>query len=418
MKNIILTILIAGMICMMNAEVLDKIVAKVGSEVILMSELEQQQNQMRSSGIAEELLVPEEVLSQMVDQRLMIQKARELDIQIDKEAIKEYATNYIQQIKSQYPSAEAFQEDLIKAGLTQTALQKQFEDQITESALTEQFIEQHISSKVNVQESEMREFYEASKDTLAVKPVSWELSLIMREITPSAEAEAKVLAQIDSIYQELQAGADFAFMATEYSDCPSSEQGGDLDFFKSGMMVEPFEDAAFALEVGEISPVVQSQFGYHIILLTDKRGEEIRASHILKTISATAEDETRERALMENIRQRIQDGEDFAALASEYSMDTESAKDGGLLGEFAEEDIPQLFAAPIMSTPVGSVTEVLENENMLYLFIRNREIPQRIYSYEEVKEQLEQYLLQTKQMEALEEWLETARREAFVEISL
>jgi len=406
------------MICMMNAEELDKIVAKVGSEVILKSELEQQLNQMRSSGIAEELLVPEEVLSQMVDQRLMVQKAKELDIQIDKEAIKDYATNYIQQIKSQYPSAEAFQTDLIKAGLTQSDLQKQFEDQITENALTEQLIEQHISNKVNVQETEMREFYEASKDTLAVKPVSWELSLIMREILPSEEAEARVLAQIDSIYQELQDGADFATMATEYSDCPSSEQGGDLGFFKSGMMVKPFEDAAFALEVGEISPVVKSQFGYHIIKLNEKRGEEIRASHILKTISATEEDEARERALMEDIRQRIQDGEEFAALAREYSMDTESAKDGGLLGEFAEEDIPQLFAAPIMSTPVGTVTEVLENENILYLFIRNREIPQRIYSYEEVKEQLEQYLLQIKQMEAIEEWTIQARQDAFIEISL
>ncbi|MDI3503286.1 MAG: peptidyl-prolyl cis-trans isomerase SurA [Candidatus Cloacimonadota bacterium] len=418
MRKLIFTILILCISIINYAEVLDKIVAKVGSDIILMSELEQQMNQMRASGIKEEMLVPEDVLSYMIDQRIMIQKAKELDIKIDEKAIKDYASNYIEQLKQQYPSAAAFQSELGKAGLTQSELQKQFEDQITENALTEELIDKHISANIEISEKEMREFYETSKDTLAVKPVSWELRMIMREVLPSAEMENQIKAQIDSIYLELQNGADFAELATNYSDCPSSKQRGDLGFFKKGMMVKPFEDAAFALAVGEISPIVKTQFGYHIILLTDRRGEEIRASHILKTVSPTEEDEAREMNLMQDIRNQILAGADFAEMARKYSMDTASAADGGLLGEFTAEDIPPLFSAPIMNTAVGEPTEVLKNEGIIYLFIRDKELPQRIYSYEEVKEQLESYLFQLKQMEAYEKWLEQARKDAYIEITL
>ncbi|MCK9585159.1 MAG: peptidylprolyl isomerase [Candidatus Cloacimonetes bacterium] len=418
MRKLFLIVLLISMSLITNAEVLDKIVAKVGSDIILMSELEQQISQLQSQGIDPGMLIPRAVLNQMVDQRLMVQKAKELNIKIDEQAIKDYAARYLKQIKAQYPNEAAFQADLVKMKLTQTELQKHFEDQITENALSEQLIEKYISTKVKVEEAEMLAFYETSKDTLAVKPVSWDLRLIVREVMPSEQSELRARAVIDSIYQAVQTGADFAQMATEFSDCASAQQGGDLGFFKRGMMVKEFEDAAFLLDVGEISKVVESQFGYHIIKLTEKRGDEVRASHILKTVAATDQDEEREMALMNELRSRILAGEDFAVIAQEYSLDPESKAEGGYLGDFSEQDIPQLFSAPILSTPVGEVTEVLKNEGMLYLFIRDKELPQRIFSYEEVKEQLQAYLFQAKQVEAYQEWIEEAKRKAFIEITL
>ncbi|MCB5261604.1 MAG: peptidylprolyl isomerase [Candidatus Cloacimonetes bacterium] len=418
MRKLFLIVLLISMSLITNAEVLDKIVAKVGSDIILMSELEQQISQLQSQGIDPGMLIPRAVLNQMVDQRLMVQKAKELNIKIDEQAIKDYAARYLKQIKAQYPNEAAFQADLVKMKLTQTELQKHFEDQITENALSEQLIEKYISTKVKVEEAEMLAFYETSKDTLAVKPVSWDLRLIVREVMPSEQSELRARAVIDSIYQAVQTGADFAQMATEFSDCASAQQGGDLGFFKRGMMVKEFEDAAFLLDVGEISKVVESQFGYHIIKLTEKRGDEVRASHILKTVAATDQDEEREMALMNELRSRILAGEDFAVIAQEYSLDPESKAEGGYLGDFSEQDIPQLFSAPILSTPVGEVTEVLKNEGMLYLFIRDKELPQRIFRYEEVKEQLQAYLFQAKQVEAYQEWIEEAKRKAFIEITL
>lgn len=418
MRKLFIIVLLISMTFIANAEVLDKIVAKVGTEIILMSELEQQINQLSSQGIDPELLIPREVLNQMVEQRLVVQKAKEYNIKIDEQAIKDYAARYIQQIKSQYPTEAEFKADLVKMKLTQSELQKHFEDQITENALSEQLIEKHISTKVKVSESEMLEFYEASKDTLAVKPVSWPLSMIVRDTMPSAEAKQQTRAEIDRLYREVQAGADFAKVARENSDCASAEQGGDLGFFKRGMMVKPFEDAAFKLSMREISEVVESQFGYHIIMLTDKKGDEIRASHILKTVTATEEDADREMALMEQLRSRIVAGADFAVLAEEFTMDPQSKDEGGFLGEFTEQDIPQLFSAPILSTPVGEPTEVLKNEGMLYLFVRGQELPERILNYDEVKEQLQEYLLHIKQRQAYQEWMADTRQKSFIEITL
>lgn len=418
MRKLFLIMLIIATSLIANAELLDKVVAKVGSDIILRSELEQQINQLSTQGIAPEMLNPRAVLNQMVDQRLLIQKAKELNIKIDEQAIKDYAARYIKNIKSQYPTEADFQIDLAKMKLTQNELQKHFEDQVRENALSEQLIEKHISSRVRVEENEMLAFYETSKDTLAVKPVSWQLRMLVREVMPSKESEQAARAAIDSLYQRLQTGDNFARLATESSDCASAQQGGDLGFFKRGMMVKPFEDVAFKMSVGEISEVVETQFGYHIIKLTEKQGDEVRASHILKTVDATPEDEEREMALMNTLRSRIVAGEDFATIAEEFSMDPQSKEEGGLLGEFTQKDIPELFSAPIVSTPVGMVTEVLKNEGMMYLFIRDEEFPPRVLAFDEVKEQLREYLLHTKQVKAYQDWIEAAKLNSFVEITL
>jgi peptidyl-prolyl cis-trans isomerase SurA len=418
MKSYLLIIMMALIAICANAEEIDRIVAKVGSDIILMSDLENQINQMRSTGVRDELLSPREVLNNMVEHRVMIQKAKELKITVDETAIKNYADRYMGQIKSQYPDDAAFQEDLRKMNTTERDLKDYFIEQITDSALSEQLVEKHISTKVKVEEDEIRAFYEASKDSMAVKPVSWDLRMILREIGPSEESLAAIQSEIQSLQTRASRGEDFATLAAEASDCPSSQQGGDLGFFKRGMMVKPFEDVAFEMSVGEVSDVVQTQFGYHIIKVTEKKDDEVRASHILKMVEPGENDEEREMAVMNSLRDRIIAGESFAEIAEQHSQDPDTASDGGLLGEFSERDFPELFAAPLLSTPVGTPTEVLENEGVLYLFMRDTEHPQRIFTYDEVREQVQGFLLQQKQLTAYEDWIQKIKAESYIQISL
>ncbi|HCM15315.1 MAG TPA: peptidylprolyl isomerase, partial [Candidatus Cloacimonas sp.] len=316
MKKVIWIALLLCLVLNVSAELVDKIVARVGSEIILLSELERQIAQMRTANISEDLLEASEVLQHMVDQKLMVQKAREMDIKVDEDAIKKHAERYVQQIRAQYPSEADFQNDLAKMKFTQRDLEHFFAEQITENVLSEQLMDQYISKEVTISDAEMLSYYEATKDSMAVKPVTWELRMILREVKASEETGIAARETIDAIQARLAAGEDFAELASSQSDCPSSQQGGDLGYFKRGMMVKPFEDAAFALGIGEISPVVESQFGYHIIKVTDIRGEEVRASHILKTVEAGEADEEREMALMQSIRERILSGESFADLAA------------------------------------------------------------------------------------------------------
>lgn len=416
-KHLILILMLAAAVFAVATEI-DRIVATVGGDIILYSDLQRQITQMRSSGVRDELLNSAEVLNNMVEHRLMIQKAKDLGITVDEKAIKSYAERYMAQIKSQFETEADFQAELRKMNTSQRDLMNYFVEQITESELTKQLVAKHISSQMRVEDAEMRAFYEASKDSMAVKPVSWDLRMILREVKPSESAIAAIRAEAETLQQRADNGEDFAALASEYSDCPSKAQGGDLGFFKRGMMVKPFEDAAFAMGVGEVSGIVESQFGYHIIKVTEVKGDEVRASHILKTISAGDSDKDREMTLMNSIRTRILAGESFAALAEEYSHDPESAADGGLLGEFAERDFPELFAAPLTATQIGEPTEVLENEGMLYLFMRDKVHEQRLYTYEEVRDQLRMYLSEQKQMLAYQDWIDKVKAESFVKISL
>ncbi|MDD4308809.1 MAG: peptidylprolyl isomerase [Candidatus Cloacimonetes bacterium] len=418
MKRLVLALLLLIAGFTLNAEVVDKIVAKVGTDIILLSDLQKQLAQMQSAKMLTPDTNPLDVLNEMVEQRLMIQKAKDMNIKIDEAKVKTMAERYLKQIKSRYPTEQAFIVDLRKSKLTESDLLKYYTDMLTESALTEQLVQKLISSNINITEAEMVSFYTATKDTLAVKPVSWSLGMVLREVKAGGSTKSQKKAEIEAIMRRLKNGENFADLAKTESDCPSKEAGGDLGFFKKGMMVKPFEDAAFALRVGEYSGIVETQFGYHIIQLEENKGDEIRARHILKTVSASEADTTSERAIMESVRSRFMAGESFAALAAEFSQDTESSQDGGIIGEYSQQDFPELFATQIMQTPVGQISPVLENEGLFYLFIRTMEMPSRIYTYDEVKEQLHQLMFNKKQAEAYQLWMSNLKRESYVQLSL
>ncbi len=401
----------------LTAELVDRIIAKVGSDIILQSDLERQILQMRSAGVDIERIQPVEVLQQMLEEKIMLQKAQELNLQVDAARIRTYAQNYLTQTKSRYPSTEAFNADLLRMKVTEEELLAFYIEQITNNALTELLLERYITSQINIEDSELRAFYAETRDTLAVKPITWKIGMIMREIGASQESGNAQLQAIRQIKARLEAGEDFATLAAAESDCPSKTRGGDLGFFGRGMMVAPFEEAAFNLGVGEISDVVETQFGYHIIKLTETRGNEIRASHILKMLSPTDADSSAARTLMNDIRAQFTSGsKSFAELAAEYSQDEETAATGGIIGEFGAEELPELFATALLRTPVGQMTEVLEHEGMLYLMCRVEELPQRLFEFEEVRQQIYDYLLSQKQTEAYSTWMQTLMQENYVQI--
>jgi peptidyl-prolyl cis-trans isomerase SurA len=289
---------------------------------------------------------------------------------------------------------------------------------MTEQALTQQFYQKQIAVKVMISDKEMQDFYDANKDTLAVKPVTWNIGMILRTMQASEATDKAQLNAIKAIQLRLKTGEDFAALARNESQCPSSEKGGDLGFFSKGMMVKSFDDAAFALETGEVSDIVKTQYGYHLIRLEEKRGEEIRVSHILRLVQPSGADSLVNRQQMESIRQQFLSGTNFAVLATKWSEDEASAKDGGSIGEYGTNDFPELFAPVLQTLAVGSITEVLENEGMLYLFSKLNEVPSRLLGFEEVRSQIKDIITRQKQMQVYDNWIGQLRKENHVEILL
>ncbi len=418
MKKLLTLLLLIILTLCLQAETVDKIIARVGGDIILLSDLVKQINQMKSANLYREGMTESEVLAQMIESRLIIQKARELNYTVDESKIKSAAEARIKDIKKRFASEEEYQRELRRMKLTNSELLKYFTDTLTEQALTQQFYQKQIAVKVTVSEKEMRDFYNLHKDSLAVKPVTWNIGMILRQIEPSEATDKAQLNAIKAIQERLRSGENFEDVARTDSQCPSAAQGGDLGFFTKGMMVKPFEDAAFALKVGEISDIVKTQYGYHLIKLEEKRNDEIRVRHILKLVEPSAADSLAARQLMEDIRNQFLSGKSFTELAAQWSMDTDSAKDGGSIGEYGENDFPELFAPVLKALQVGAITQVLENEGMLYLFTKMNEVPSRLLSFDEVSKQVRELVSRQKQIQVYDEWIDQLKKENYVEIML
>jgi peptidyl-prolyl cis-trans isomerase SurA len=399
------------------AEVIDRIVAKIGPDIILLSDVYKLMYQLETSGVPKEQISEGGALQQLIEQKVIFQKANAMDIKVDDTKIEQYAESEIRKIKERYPSEQAFKSDLAKENLTEGELKDMFVAQIKESAMSQQLVDLYVKSQIEITDAEMEEFYHASKDSLAVKPITWETGIIMYEIKPSQATEDSVLTVMNSLRERLNRGEDFAALASQYSDCPSKERGGDLGYFSRGMMVKPFEDAAFKLNTGEMSDIVRTQYGYHIIKVEEKRGNEIRARHILKIVNPTSADTLAAYLAMEKARTQFNTGQDtFENLALQYSDDPEVQKNSGILGDLAQNEFPELFATHILATPVGEMTNVLENQGILYLFARLKENPSRLFEYDEVKDSLKDYLFQNKYLKAYDEWIQKLIQESFVQI--
>jgi peptidyl-prolyl cis-trans isomerase C len=155
--------------------------------------------------------------------------------------------------------------------------------QFTRGRAIQQLIEGQVADKVTVSEEEEKTFYDSNPE-LFMQPEQVKASHILIKVEPDADESKKAEAreELEEISQKLEAGEDFAELAKEFSQGPSGPGGGDLGYFGHGQMVKPFEEAAFALESGAVSDIVETRFGCHLIKVVDKRGGDKAAYEDIK----------------------------------------------------------------------------------------------------------------------------------------
>lgn len=208
-----------------------------------------------------------QALQQLISAELLYQAGQKLEVKdIDKQVEAKLA-----QGKARFANAQ----DFAKAIKDLQMDEKDLSDYTRRELIITNFIDKTIVPKVTVSEVDARKFYDQNPDKFT-KPEAVKASHILLGVDQKATAEEKKAARekAEKLRKELVGGADFATLAKGNSTCPSSKQGGDLGFFGKGQMVPAFETAAFALKPGEISEVVETQFGYHIIKLTEKKAAE------------------------------------------------------------------------------------------------------------------------------------------------
>ncbi len=209
----------------------------------------------------------ENVLDNLIHRELLLQEAKKSGYEITDETVEQEMAD----LKGRFQDEKTFEQMMTQMGIGQDQLR----DQIRQRLLIERLIDEKTGGEAAVTDAEVREFYEANPQFFQ-QPEQIRASHILIKAEPDAEADVKAKARerMADIQTKVKAGGDFAELAREYSEGPSAPQGGDLGYFGRGQMVKPFEDAVFALKSGEVSDIVETPFGYHLIKETGRNPEQ------------------------------------------------------------------------------------------------------------------------------------------------
>jgi len=418
MKKIALALTISILCICLYAEQLDQIVAKVGRDIILKSELNTQLQQMKTSGVPEDQMNPITVLNGMIESRLIVQTARDEGFEVDASRMKEAADKQIQEVASQFENQEAFQAELKKAGLTVLELKDYYIDMMTEQSLRTQIVDKYIKSKIHITEAEIEDYYQEHKAEIPMRPALEKIGMIRHKIEPGKETRSAALIAINKIKDQINEGMEFDEALAQAKASDPTISGGNIGFIGPGTMNKDFEAVAFSLLPGEVSDVVDVDYGYHLIKVEEKKGEEINVSHILKMVAPTDEDIAASHQLMQNVLTKLQNGADFAEMAETYSDDDSTAVLGGVVGEYVAGSYPALFADYVKDLSVGEYSEVINKDNVLYIFAKLENIPERPYEYSEIYDQLRDLVMSSKEQEYYADWINSLIKKSYVEVLL
>lgn len=220
--------------------------------------------QGRKTSETEMAMLQQSVLEKMIKLELLSQESKKAGISVSSADIDNELNGY----KKGFADDKAFAQALGEAGITEAVLRTQ----ISKNLAIQKFIDTKFKGKVKISEQEAKDFYNNNQDKFSQPEMvhARHILIAAKESEPKTDKERK-RAKLVQIKKQLKDGADFNDLAKQFSDCPSKERGGDLGFFPRGQMVKPFEQAVFKMMPGDISDIVETEFGYHLIKLEEKK---------------------------------------------------------------------------------------------------------------------------------------------------
>jgi peptidyl-prolyl cis-trans isomerase C len=279
-------------------------VALVNGSVIPRKDLDREVNRVqqelasmgRPASDAQLSAIKKEMLENLISLELLYQASQKKGIKVEEAAIDEKWGG----LKKRFPGEAEFKNMLSKLNLSEADVRSH----LRRGVAVEQFVDQEFYQKATVSEKEIKDYYDTHPDRFK-KPEQVQASHILIEIDPQASAAQKAEAhkKLEKIQKKVGKGEDFAALAKEHSQCPSSAEGGNLGYFQRGQMVKPFEEAAFALEPGKVSDIVETRFGYHLIKVTDKKPETTLA---YKNVKDGLEEHLKEDKVRQEVRTYVE----------------------------------------------------------------------------------------------------------------
>lgn len=412
-----------------QAQVIDKIVAVVGNNIIMQSDIEEQYMQYRMQGgiKGSASSIRCEILEDMLFRKLMLNQAELDSITVSDEQIDSEVDRYIRYYLSQFGSQEKLEKYYDKP---MKDIKNDLRDMLKEKQLMEE-VQRKIVEGVNATPSDVREFYNnIPKDSIPMVSAQYEIAELVKKPPITLDEKLAVKERLYGLRSRILKGERFSTMALLYSEDPgSAKKGGELGFKGRGELVPEFEAAAFALKDGEISEVVETEYGYHIIQLIERRGDYINVRHILLTVKVSPEALQTAYNELEYIANLIRNDSITFDEAVKVHSDEDDKTNGGYLINpvtggtlFAAEDLDQQVSVVINRLQVGEVSDPVpmktKNDKDAYrlLMIKKKTTPHRANLKEDYA-LIQQWTMQKLRQDAINKWIDAKSSKAYVKIS-
>lgn len=406
-------------------QILDRIVAVVEDEIILSSELTQY-----SMNLAFQLRIDprkdkekfkelqKETLDNLINQKILLAKAEEDSILVDDRQVESVLEEQVNRMIEQMGGSVKKLEEYLGAPLSK--IKRNFREDVRKNLKVET-LRKNKFQEISINRREVEEFYLTMKDSLPEMKETVDISHILLEVSAGNKSEMEAREKIEGLLERIKAGESFEEICRQYSEDPGSKaKGGEIGFMQRGDFVPEFEEVAFVLEPGEMSDIIKTRFGFHIIQSIERQGDKVNVRHILIRLEPTAQDELETEKKIYEIRQMINEpGVTFEEIAKKYSDDEESKDQGGHLGLFEVENLQEKeFKAAIASLKPGEVSEPFKTRFGWHILKLNSREDSRKITIEKDWEKIESWALNIKRQEEFDKWLEEIKKDVYVDVKI
>ncbi|HIA10628.1 MAG TPA: peptidylprolyl isomerase [Flavobacteriales bacterium] len=407
----------------------DHIVATVGNEIILHSEVEMQylsQMQMGFKNLSAEearCIVMEDILFQ----KLLLSQAKKDSIEVSNDQVEGELDRRMRYFVSQIGSEQKLEEYY---GKSIVEIKAEFRE-LVKSQILVQRMQAKTTEHVKATPSEVREFFEdIPKDSLPYINAEIEVSHIVKKSPISETERQRTIDKLEELKERIAKGEDFGVLAFMYSEDPlSAKENGELGFVERGTLVPEFEAAAFSLKEGEVSGIVETKFGYHIMRLIERRGELVNLRHILIAPKVSNEDLQKAKLFLDSIYQLIAiDSLTFSEAAEKFSDDEDTKLNGGVMvnmqtgtSKFEATHLDPLLSFTIDKMLVGQVSQpTLMNtadgkQAYRLIQLKSRTKP-HVANLKDDYQRIQEVTLEVKQQKAIQVWIKKKRAKTYIHI--
>lgn len=428
LRNILISLSLIFIIGNATAQEIDGIAAVLEEHVILKSLVEGQYQQAISQGTQMPADAKCLILDQLLLEKLFLAEAERDSVYISEDEIDGELNRRMEVFVNMFGSQDKLEEYY---GKSIYDLKEEFRGDVRQQMLSER-MKGNIFRGLSVSPKEVKDFYDKiPSDSLPFFNSEVEIGQIVIFVKPTIQQKMAAQAKAEKIRAEIIGGSDFSFQALLYSDDPgSSNNGGDLGWVKRGSFVPDFEAVAFRLKPGEVSEVVETEFGFHIIQLVKKEGNRINAKHVLITPVTDFSNLETIRTEITAVKTKLDAGTlTFQKAVSIYSEDDQTKYSGGLMTNketgntfFEMNKLEGQIAVELAGKNPGDFSSVMSfkslrgKEGFRIIYLKS-ETPAHKASIDTDYSKIKAVAKQSKQSEALEKWIEEKSKTVFVRLN-